>query len=236
MTAPLLFAWLPTIGDRSERAAETSRHWLQPEEQERMERFVRDADRRLFLLARFLARGLLADATQTSPEDWRFELGPHDRPIPRHDAVDPAATPDCNWSHTDGLACAVLGTGRVGTDTERLDRRTPTRNPRRFLTAPELQQCQADDGEIVAERFWRIWTLKEAWLKCTGTGVAGGLQSVSLRIDRDEPCFECGGASNAKLFEIRPNETHTCAIASNPLPERVSGRTPDSWDHWLRQI
>ena len=71
-----------------------------------------------------------------------------------------------NLSHTAGLClCALSAAGPVGADIERL-------RPRR----PELPRYVMSDGELAVfdgswEKFYEVWTLKEAYCKFLGGSV-----------------------------------------------------------------
>lgn len=163
---------------------ERSLGWLREDERNRHDRLVRDVDRRLFLLGRYLLRTALAARTGTAPASWTFPIAAHGRPQPAHPQV--ANAPDANLSHTEGLVVVAVADGSVGIDVERSDRRPPGRRPERFLTPAEIAQWQSAEESDRVRTFWRLWTLKEAWLKALGTGVAGGLQSGSVLLDRLE--------------------------------------------------
>ena len=78
-------------------------------------------------------------------------------------------------SHTEGLTVIALGDSEVGVDVERL-RKADLRVIKRFLKeeADYIAECDSD------RRFFEIWTKKEAYLKCKGTGISGGLDSVNV--------------------------------------------------------
>ena len=78
-------------------------------------------------------------------------------------------------SHTDGLTVIALSDCEVGIDVERL-KKADLRIIKRFLKeeADYITECDSD------RRFFEIWTKKEAYLKCKGTGLSGGLKSVNV--------------------------------------------------------
>lgn len=78
-------------------------------------------------------------------------------------------------SHTEGLTVIALGDSEVGVDVERL-RKADLRVIKRFLKE-EADYITEQDSD---RRFFEIWTKKEAYLKCKGTGISGGLDSVNV--------------------------------------------------------
>ena len=91
---------------------------------------------------------------------------------------------DFNLSHTDGAAVAgVSFDGQIGVDLERLSRQANAEELAKRFFAPEEQAfClePADNAER-RRRFFRCWTLKEAYLKAQGTGFAKPLDSFAFR-------------------------------------------------------
>ena len=78
-------------------------------------------------------------------------------------------------SHTDGLTVIALSDCEVGIDVEKV-RKADLRVVRRFSKeeADYITEKESD------RRFFEIWTKKEAYLKCKGTGISGGLNSVNV--------------------------------------------------------
>lgn len=74
-------------------------------------------------------------------------------------------------SHTRRHAVCVLGRRPVGIDIEELDRPVRLKIAGRILSAPEYGQfAKAADQR---RAFLTFWVLKEAFLKCRGTGLQG---------------------------------------------------------------
>ena len=71
-------------------------------------------------------------------------------------------------SHSGGLALCALSHREVGADIE-VVRPRRERLPAYALSGEELAWYQAHDGGW--ERFYTLWTLKEAKVKCTGQGL-----------------------------------------------------------------
>ncbi len=78
-------------------------------------------------------------------------------------------------SHKDEVTVIVLSDCEVGVDVERV-KKADLRVIKRFLKE-EADYITATD---IDRRFFEIWTKKEAYLKCKGTGLSGGLDSVNV--------------------------------------------------------
>lgn len=108
-----------------------------------------------------LAAEMLADAVGSAPEDIFFYRGENGQAL---DKPDPATLLQPQRGLC-GLRCGRKG-GRRGSGAD------PSGAPRleRALTAAERQwltslpQAERDEG------FFRLWTLKESWIKCRGGG------------------------------------------------------------------
>lgn len=99
-----------------------------------------------------------------------------------------------NLSHCRGLAVCAVGTSPLGVDAEYI-RPLRERVLRRVFSpeeTTEVQQSQTPD-----ETFFRIWTLKESFVKAIGVGISYPMQSItfSLRsgeIHSSEPAWQFG--------------------------------------------
>jgi 4'-phosphopantetheinyl transferase len=156
---------------------------LAPDELERRDRMATEGGRRQQLLARALQREVLSRyLPRTAPRDWRFMRGESGRPslAPPFDAEGL----NFNLAHTPGLV--VMAVGRVahlGIDVEALDKPVPMPVARRYFSDREVAALHALAPEDQPRRFLRLWTLKEAYLKAVGEGLAGGLDSMTFTLD-----------------------------------------------------
>src|SRR5690606_35000212 len=89
-----------------------------------------------------------------------------------------------NLSHTRGMAVlAVTRAGEVGVDVESVQRRVELLAlSERYFAASEHRRIAQLSGPAQREQFFRVWTLKEAYLKACGLG---------LRIALDSFAFDC---------------------------------------------
>lgn len=138
--------------------------------------------RRRAILSRVLLRTTLSRYAPVPPAHWAFDRDGFDKPR----IAEPADTSLAfNISHSaDWIACAVSREKAVGIDVQLCDPgRDVLRLAARFFSANETALLRTLTASGRCDRFYAYWTLKEAWLKTTGRGVSGGLDSI---------CFELG--------------------------------------------
>ena len=145
---------------------------LSTDEHERMARFVFERDRRAFLLTRALVRTMLSRYAPIPPAGWTFIANAHGRP----ELLDrPSGVPDLrfNISHTDGLiACAVTIGREVGVDVEHINRLVTHDVAGRHFAPGEVADLRRLPDEEQRRVFFDYWTLKEAYIKARGFGLA----------------------------------------------------------------
>lgn len=145
---------------------------LTTDERTRMDRFVREVDRHTFVVARALVRTTLSNYGPTAPADWRFETNTHGCPfVVAAQAGDPRLL--FNLSHTTGLVALAVTRGHdVGVDVERADRLIREQIAERHFAAQEVADLRALPFEDQGRGFFEYWTLKEAYIKARGMGLA----------------------------------------------------------------
>jgi 4'-phosphopantetheinyl transferase len=192
---------------------------MSPQEGERMRRLHLESGRRQFALTRALQRHTLsAYATEVAPAEWQFQSSPEGRPFlaPPFDRTGL----HFNIAHTAGLAVmAVCRHARVGVDVEKL-RRAPLEVAERYFSAAEAAHLRALPPEAQTRRFLQVWTLKEAYLKAVGVGLAGGLGRMSFHLDAAEELrFESEDDADAARWQFslyEPSVDHVLAVAVLP--------------------
>ena len=155
---------------------------LSPAERERCQRLP-EQNRAQALLTRWLVRTVLSRYVDVDPAQWRFESGENGKPLA---ACGDQQAPPFNLSHSHGwIACAVAGQGRVGVDVEAwASSRDYMRMARRYFTLAEREQLEMLAGAPQQQRFYELWTLKEAWSKARGGNIGSALGAVAFDLGR----------------------------------------------------
>jgi 4'-phosphopantetheinyl transferase len=190
---------------------------LDAREQARAARFHGELDRRAYIAAHALARRMLAEVGGVAPREWRFLEGPAGKP-------EIAAEYGLPWlrfnlSHTRNLvACAVAHTDDVGLDVEDLTRREAGQGiAERFFAPSEAAMIATLPPSRRHDAFLRIWTLKEAFVKATGEGIAMGLESFGFTLG-EPPALAFAPANTGPLaawrfLQFQPTPDNILAVA-----------------------
>ncbi len=149
-------------------------HGLSSSEKERAGRFRAAEAARHFVVAHGVARELLAQACGCRQSDLEFEFGANGKPR----IGNPAGAPSFNLSHCSDLAAlAMTPECPIGVDVEAIGAFNEELAVS-CLTPREAAGIAAMDAKAKAGALYRTWVLKEAYLKATGEGLAGGLMSL----------------------------------------------------------
>jgi 4'-phosphopantetheinyl transferase len=158
---------------------------LTPEERARQNAYMRDENKREFLLGRRLARQSLSLRARSlgvdaAPEVWRLVADDHG--CLRVAAPEALARLRFNISHGTGMVvCAVAEGIDVGIDVEPLDRPVEAMEiADRFFSEREVADLTALPLQRRQARFLEYWTLKEAYIKARGLGLALPLAGFSF--------------------------------------------------------
>ena len=175
------------IGDISPAEYARAYALLSAEKRARIDRFRFADDKKRSLAGELLARRAVAEECGAAEEEIVFAPGANGKPYA------PGFPVEFNVSHSGALAvCAADGPGRpLGIDVERIEPISLS-VAKRVCSAEELRALfghepareefvRTEDPELLL-RFYTLWTRKEAYVKCTGEGIA--------RLDR--PCPATG--------------------------------------------
>lgn len=163
--------------DVADDCAHTLAALLSPEERATLGRLPRQGDRRQRCVAWGIRRAILAHRLECDPRDLVFLRSPGTAP----EIARPATTLRFSLSHSGrAMVLAVCDGARVGADIEQCRTRADVAQlARRFFLAAESSEIEALAAEAARERFFQIWTRKEALLKALGGGVPSRLREVS---------------------------------------------------------
>jgi 4'-phosphopantetheinyl transferase len=163
-------------------------------------------------------RAVLAAYLSVGPETLHFERGEHGKPS--------LTGLQFNLSHTG--ASLLLGVSRdveLGVDLEQATRRVSSVRElaRRWFAPSETQTLAALPEAAQTLAFLRLWTCKEAVLKCSGAGISSGLDRVEFELSATGSVRGLRGDETWQVLALAPNDLHVGALAfrGKPLPVRA---------------
>jgi len=160
------------------------RKLLSDDELKRADRFRFEKHKRRFTVARGNLRLVLNEYTGIEPQDIRFKLMTHGKPYIVQEQ-NPALI-SFNLSHSNELAVVAICRGNsIGVDVEYVEKnRSFIELAMRYFLKNEVAYLVDLPEEEQQKAFYRIWTLKEAWMKATGIGIMG-LGLIETAIDEN---------------------------------------------------
>jgi 4'-phosphopantetheinyl transferase len=206
---------------------------LSSDERKKADGFYFSKHRRRFIVCRGVLRHILNHYLQIGPEKIVFHYTERGKPVLAADKNSFGLS--FNLSHSSELALVAITRERsVGIDLEILCSGLKSKQlARRYFFRDEY--LKIDDFEDDRHRyfFYGFWTLKEAYLKATGEGLAN-LQNVQIKgfpwgnptlsVNRNAP----SGFPGWYLFSFMPSEGYMAALA---LEGKNSAVSFFSWKH-----
>lgn len=95
-----------------------------------------------------------------------------------------------NIAHTNDIFIMAIADNEVGVDIERINR-TPININRLLKKFTPSEASFVQNAPDPNTAFLRLWTRKEAFLKCTGEGIRGGLASFEVSLDDEMDWLKC---------------------------------------------
>lgn len=180
---------------------------LSNEESLKLQQYKNKSAQHTSLVTRSLSRLILSQYTNTEPDSLSFMRNAHGKPS----LVDNINNLSFNLSHNnDLLIMAICVNDNIGCDIENPIRKISIEPiSRRYFSQQEHQQLCELIGEAKKQRFFEIWTLKEAFVKATGIGIGLGLDTFYFDFknrlaDHVDVCFN----DHYKLDAEKPWQCH----------------------------
>lgn len=182
-------------------------------------RSPRSADR--FVTARGILRVLLGRYMEASPDQLVFSYGPHGKPelaggMQKHLSF--------NVSHSGGLAVFAIASGlEVGVDIEEIHPVSDLEATASiFLSHEELAELMALPNKEKLERFFTLWTCKEAILKAFGSGFSSPVRNIYKTLRQPDQKTDGQNAimKNKRLTFFNPAKGFRGALARLQLPSK----------------
>jgi 4'-phosphopantetheinyl transferase len=200
---------------------------LSPTERTRHDRLAVEDRRRELAATYALVRLALAEVSGAAPSAWSVRRDSLGRPI----VEGPMPGLHVSVTHTPGLVACLIAPCVAGVDAEQVSPRVPyMRIAEQVFSPTELASLRClDDEPQRTDRFFLLWSVKEALAKARGEGLAAPLQRITVtlgddgHVDVDMPA-DCGaGSARWDVRWSRPTSEHVLATC---LSTESADRTP----------
>lgn len=199
---------------------EQYKNLLNHEERDQQKRFHFAKHRHQYLLTRAMVRSVLSlYADDIKPEKWEFKKNDYGKPFISNS---PLKIPlHFNISHTDGLiVMAVSLNHNIGVDIEYLPRPGKMLDiASSFFSPSEVKELFELPVEKQRNRFFDLWTLKEAYIKACGMGLSIPLNHFSYSFS-SQGKISIGFAPERndqpelwQFWQIHPNTNYKISMA-----------------------
>ncbi|HEY9226843.1 MAG TPA: 4'-phosphopantetheinyl transferase superfamily protein [Gemmatimonadaceae bacterium] len=196
-------------------------------------RFVHEADRDRFVSVRGWLRRLLGGYSNQAPSELSFEIGDQGKPALRGHAGPGGVR--FNVSHSGDQGVIAICRGReVGVDLEEIrDDFDVIELGSTCFSRDEHDGLRACAPDARVERFFRLWTAKEACIKALGGGLSIPLQDFSVDVQRNGERWRVTSASlAASVTEVCPLDMprgYAGAVTAFGTDWIVRERDVDDW-------
>jgi 4'-phosphopantetheinyl transferase len=206
---------------------------LDPMEKARFSAFRSQRDAHAYLVAHALLRAGLSHVFDVRPDTWRFSRDQSGRPgVEKNDQM-----PSFSLSRRQGLVAAMIVAGHAcGVDVEEvraLDEAVPLAD--RFFAPSETAELRELQDMALLERFHALWTLKEAYMKARGHGLALPLDAISFQWDGDTilPSFNADMPHACRQWTFTLRRPMASYLLATALAAGPTTPPPNVVVHWL---
>jgi len=192
--------------------------FLNLEEKSKVKSFKKETDKETALLSRGLLRKMLAVEIGVRPEKIKFSRSKYERPF-----LAESKNLDFNVSHSgDWIVWVLASSSRAGIDIEKIRPIEETLVDSCFTK--EEKEYIGGNKDFDLEKFFELWTLKEAFIKADGKGLSYPLQDFYFQID-PQIKLQAKFSNQAwyfKQYDLDPDYKMAVCLNQDIFPEAIN--------------
>ena len=125
-----------------------------------------------------------------------------------------------NNSHADGIAAAMVSKYECGIDCEQIRRYRPNVLKRCYGVTEQraVEAAPENERDLL---FFRLWTLKEAYVKAIGKGLSFPLRNAVFTLDGDNIVTELSGCTFSQQVIDREFVVSVCTLSDKIEPHII---------------
>jgi phosphopantetheine--protein transferase-like protein len=198
------------------------RSYLTPEENAKSLQFASEDDQQSYIILHGMLRQLLGRYTGILPDRIKFQYNQFGKPF----LVGTEKSIFFNISHSSGISLLALDTNsRVGVDVEKINPNVDYNAIIRHCFTEKENSYINEFRDRSIQRFYRVWTRKEALLKALGIGIRELLNVEVLGksiYHMNEPGSEYYTNEAYLVNTLTYRQEYVISIASNTPPEKIN--------------
>lgn len=153
-----------------------SKEVLSDAELERSKSFIKEQDKENYLIQKILLRQILGSKLNLFPKKINFDLTDKGKPYIAQSDI------HFNVSHSQHYFLIAISDVEIGADIEVINKnRNIEALAKKIMSRDEITYYDSLIKEKKLDYFYKIWTQKEAYTKCLGTGLTTKLEDINLK-------------------------------------------------------
>jgi 4'-phosphopantetheinyl transferase len=184
---------------------------LDENESRKLESITENQFKTKYMESVFLKKAILSKYINTPISSIHFGQKKFGKPI----LISPKNSVDFNVAHSnDFFVCAIADSGLIGVDVEEI-KEIDLQITLEFCCDSELEYCSA--GNVIERRtnFFKLWTLKEAYVKAIGKGLSYPLKDICFDL-KDMSSVKIKGNNSKKwLFDVNKIDNYILSICTS---------------------
>jgi 4'-phosphopantetheinyl transferase len=138
-----------------------------------------------------------------------------------------------NLSHSGEYVCLAVGNVPLGIDIQ-VYTRMKEGLAKRFFTEEDIRRLERC-GEAEREKlFFRMWSIKESYIKLTGKGMSQGLSS--FEIDWDSHSLWVDKESPAAFFTEKDRKGCACSLCTREREQEIQWIDIEDYPAWRKEM
>lgn len=193
------------VNDLSDEDLRLGFEQMSDERKESVMRMQNKKKRNLRICADALCRKAISEFCGVNADEIQIALSPFGKPYIKNLPV------YFSISHSGDFAVCAVSNEEIGIDIEQI-RQVHPRIHEKFCTESEAEYIRTTENGI-----FKIWTLKEAYFKCIGTGLGADIKSISFSVASEKiTCSESGFELSFAYIE----KGYVCSVCKKAIQQR----------------
>lgn len=210
--------------------------YIDQKKAKKIHRLLNRKDKIRTLIGDILIRSVACDHLQISNEAIQYEYNDYGKP-----KLKGWHRFHFNVSHSGDWVVAVVDERPSGIDIEQVNSIEYMEIAERFFSKQEFDWLRTQDADKGPENFYKLWTLKESYIKLIGDGLSIPLDSFSVIIEKDDDIYVEESSDKyeeryLRLFSIDTNHVMAVCSENHSFTKRILFQNYDELGGKIRSV